>query len=158
MIAAAQQSEKPPWYLKWQNIMFAYLRKHEIATVNVTITANFMVGGLHIFNLAEFRSIEPTILGNWVTSPFWGWIFILTGVWLLIFQRPPRVVWGLWVSVATFIIWGTLDLAVGLMASHPVSILGPALLLFVASPVAWLAAETITEHSESEKANSVTDE
>lgn len=158
MIAIARSDDNPPRRIKIQNLLFAYMRKHEVATVNVTITANFLVGGLHIFNLAEFRSIEPTMLGNWVTSEYWGWIFIITGIWLLIFQKPPKVVWGLWVSVATFVIWGSLDLAVGLMASHPVSLLGPAALLFLVAPVAWLAAETITEEAEYQKAISVNNE
>lgn len=55
--------------------------------------------------------------------------------------------------MATFAIWGTLDLAVGLTASHPVSLLGPIVLLIVATPVAWLAAETITEYAEAEQHN-----
>lgn len=158
MIAIARSDDNPPRRIKIQNLFFAYMRKHEVATVNVTVTANFLVGGLHIFNLAAFRSIEPTMLGNWVTSEYWGWIFIITGIWLLIFQKPPKVVWGLWVSVATFVIWGSLDLAVGLMASHPVSLLGPSALLFLVAPVAWLAAETITEEAEYQKAISVNNE
>lgn len=153
MIAATHPEGRKPWHLKWHSVLLAYLRKHEVASVNVTVTANFLLAILHFTGYAEFRSIEPTIVGNWVVSPGWGLLFLLTGVWLLIFQRPPRVVWGLWTSVATFVIWGTLDLAVGMMASHPVSLLGPLLLLFVAAPVAWMASENVAEHAEAEKAD-----
>lgn len=152
----ASSSAKPPWHMRARETVIRYLRKHELASLNITIVANIVMFALHYTDLAEFRSIEPTILGNWVQHRGWSFVFLITAVWLIFCRRPPRVVWGLWVSVATFTIWGTLDLAVGLTASHPVSLLGPLMVVFVCTPVAWMAAETITEHAEAEQSNTHT--
>lgn len=148
----ADSQSKKSWHLRWHLNLLRYLNKHETATFNVTIMTNVILSILHILNLAEFRSIELTIIGEWVTHPGWGFLFAITAVWLLVFQKPPRVVWGLWVSTATFVIWGALDLVVGLTANQPVSLLGPFLLLFICAPVAWLASENVSGYAEAEKA------
>lgn len=56
----------PPWHMRAHETVSRYLRKHELASLNITIAANIVMFVLHYTHLAEFRSIEPTMLGNWV--------------------------------------------------------------------------------------------
>lgn len=148
-----ETSKADLWHMRAKKTFAQYLHRHETAALNVTIGANLAMFFLHFFDRASFQTIEPTIVGNWVNHQFWSILFLGSALWLIFFRRPPKVVWGLWVSIATFFIWGSLDLTVGLTASHLVSLLGPILLLFVVTPIAWLAADSITEYAEAEKSN-----
>lgn len=135
-------------YKKIPNLFVKFFRKHDSTAANIVISINFLLGFLHLFGFAEYKSIEPTTLTRWSENGLWTFIFLFTAIWLLLFRFPPKVIWGLWVSVATFGIWGSLIMYVGLTASHPVSLLGPSLLLFIITPIAWISAEKMANSKE----------
>lgn len=128
--------------------VISFFKRHETAEINLVITANFMMSFLHFTGYAEYLSIERTTISTWADNFLWSYVFGFTGIWLLFFRFPPKIIWGLWVSTATFAIWGLLELYVGLTASNPVSLLGPAFTLILAAPLSWVASENMMQKSE----------
>lgn len=122
-----------------------FLRRHDVALVNIVITGNFAMFVLHLTGYAEYRTIKPTVFTMLIENQSWSVVYLATAFWLLIFRKPPQAIWGLWVSTTTFALWGVMNFFIGLTASHPVSLLGPMLLLIFAAPVSWLSTEYMLE-------------
>lgn len=127
----------------WLRMM---IKVHDHYAVMLVIVAHLVMNVLEMFNRAEFGGvITDPLLTAVVSSPTWVIFSVFTAVWLILFRTPPKVVWGLWASTAMFSTWGALNLVIGVTASSPVSLAGPALMLFVIAPLAWFAADAFED-------------
>lgn len=122
------------------------VRTHENSSVFLVILTHTIIVVLDLIDRATFQSVEvPTLLGVWSESPIWIAMGLINIIWLIVWSTPPKVIWGLWASTAVLTGWGIVNMAVGLNTSHPVSLLGPSLILGVAAPLAWTTADTLQE-------------
>ena len=99
--------------------------------------------GLVVLDLAgraAYGGIEPTWLGDAVDSPILPIGSSLIAFGLLVSPHPPRLLRVLWASDAWLTTWASLNLAVGLTAGRPVSLVGP-LLAFAMAGVSAVATD-----------------
>lgn len=121
------------------------IRSHHDSSIRFVIAAHVVMAVLDWFDRATFQTIQPTVLSSWFESPLWASLNITLAIVLLVYHEPPKVIWALMASGSVFLIWGVLNFYIGLTASHPVSLLGPTLLLVIAVPLSWTTADTMTE-------------
>ncbi|MCA1800486.1 MAG: hypothetical protein LC650_04260, partial [Actinobacteria bacterium] len=107
---------------------------------------------LDLFNRASFQTVtvDSKMLAVWSDSPLWVFFGVTSIIWLMVWRKPPKVIWGLWLSTSVLAGWGLINLMFGLSASHPVSLLGPTIILFVAAPLAWTTADSLQERVQQE--------
>ena len=146
---AASEAEQArlPWHNRLLGRLARLIRTHEDALVRLVIATHIILVVLDILNRATFQSveIELILLQVWTESPVWIFISACIILWLIILNKPPQVIWGLWVSTGVLGTWGFINLIAGITASHPVSLVGPAIILFIAAPLAWTAADSMME-------------
>lgn len=141
----------------WPVILISRLRKiirtHENSSVRLVIATHVIMVVLDLFDRATFQSvtIEYRMLEIWSESPLWIILGLVCIAWLMIWRHPPRLIWGLWLSTAVLSGWGLTNMSVAFVASHPVSLLGPSLILGLAAPLAWTTAEALQERMQQDE-------
>lgn len=124
------------------------VKTHNTSAIRFIIGTHVVMAVLDWLDRATFQTIEPSVLGNWFESSIWATLNIVLAFALLVFHRPPAVIWALMGSAALFMWWGVLNLYIGITASHPVSLLGPTLLATLAAPLAWTTATNLADKVE----------
>lgn len=121
--------------------------RHMRLVLVLLVAAHLGLVVLDLAGRAAYGGIEPTLLGDAVDSPILPIGSALIACGLLVSPHPPRLLRVLWASTAWLVTWAGLNLAVGLTAGRPVSLVGPLLALVMAglSAVAadfWATRET----------------
>lgn len=101
--------------------------------IGLPVAAHVIIALLDFGNRAAFQTLVPTVVGNLVDHPAWTTIHAGIALILMVSTKPPRVAWALCTSFAALLIWGGINFYVGLAANHPVSLLGPSLVMLLAS-------------------------
>lgn len=151
--APAQRTSTRPWPTVVIDRLRSLIRHHEDSSVVLVIASHVIMVVLDIFDRATFQSItvEYRMLEIWSESPVWIVLGVFCIGWLSIWRYPPRVIWGLWISASVLAGWGITNMAVGFAASHPVSLLGPSLVLLFAV-LALMTADNLQERMAEEEA------
>lgn len=146
-VTQAAHEARLPWPKRLIKSLSRLIRTHENALVRLVIATHIILVTLDLANRATFQGvvIEFKLIEVWTESPVW---IVLSGIiigWLTIFRNPPQVIWGLWASTGVLGLWGIINLMAGFSTDHPVSLLGPTLILFIAAPLSWTAADSMME-------------
>ena len=129
------------------------IKTHEIVSVWLVMLTLLTMVVLDVTDRATYQTVvlvDLRLLLIVANSSLWIIFGLACFVWLAVFRKPPQLVWGLWFATALFAAWGVLNLAIGLRANPPVSLVGPMLMLVLAAPLAWFTADTLQEQMQQE--------
>lgn len=99
------------------------------------------------YRLATWSGSTAQMVALIVDHPAWTAVNLTCAVFLALAIHPPQVIWAYSLSSSVMAVWGLAVLATGLWADHPVSLLGPMILLMVAGYAHHVATMWAASHA-----------
>lgn len=99
----------------------------------IVAAGHLLILALALADRATYQTIEPSLLGDVVDSPAWNVLFVAVPLEVALSRSAIWEARAFLLSFTVLLVWGGLNLTVGVTADRPVGLLGPSLALLLAA-------------------------